>query len=229
MYDRSGDGWLAPGSSPDNKEGSREDVEVLAPEGAGAPASSSLRTARSWLQALTVSGSTITKGTVASDHDFTDNPDIGAQRFRSRVRSHQPRRLGFPRTIRGSAARRYFRRHSAHGLRDPEGAAINPRHRRALGDRSRTSESGSDRDRHPHTVGTKNYGWPGRLLRARVQYDFQRTDGRKNDSTRRERSHVHARRGRSGLFLGARYRRLPGMLFYTGDKFPAWKGNLFIG
>ena len=60
-----------------------------------------------------------------------------------------------------------------------------------------------------------------------VQYDFQRTDGRKN---------VPVGNGRTSM-PGVEepvYFWVPdiapsGMLFYMGDRFPAWKGNLFVG
>jgi glucose/arabinose dehydrogenase len=71
----------------------------------------------------------------------------------------------------------------------------------------------------------RNYGWPD--VSYGTQYDFQRTDGRKNVPV-----------GNGGTSMkGVEepvYFWYPdiapsGMMFYTGDRFPDWKNNLFVG
>jgi glucose/arabinose dehydrogenase len=70
-----------------------------------------------------------------------------------------------------------------------------------------------------------NYGWPD--VSYGTQYDFQRTDGRKN---------VPVGNGKSSMpgvdepiYFWDPDIAPSGMMFYTGDRFPDWKGNLFVG
>jgi len=71
----------------------------------------------------------------------------------------------------------------------------------------------------------KDYGWPD--VSYGRQYDARQTDGRKN---------VPVGSGKTAM-PGVEqpiYYWVPsiapsGMMFYTGDMFPEWKGNLFIG
>ena len=109
----------------------------------------------------------------------------------------------------------------AHGLRDPEGAAINP----ATGQLWVTDHGPQGGDEIDIVRPGLNYGWPD--VSYGVQYDFQRTDGRKN---------VPVGNGRTSMpgVEEPAYFWVPdiapsGMLFYTGDLFPQWKGNLFVG
>src|SRR5262249_6757200 len=71
----------------------------------------------------------------------------------------------------------------------------------------------------------RDYGWPD--VSYGVQYDVRRTDGRKN---------VPVGNGATSMkgIEEPVYFWVPdiapsGMLFYTGNLFPEWKGNLFIG
>ena len=68
-----------------------------------------------------------------------------------------------------------------------------------------------------------NYGWPV------ISYD--RSVRRRRD--RRHRSELAAAVGSRGWnsrsSCGRHRLRCPGMAFYTGDRFPQWKGNIFIG
>jgi aldose sugar dehydrogenase len=102
----------------------------------------------------------------------------------------------------------------AFGMRDPEGAAINPQtgelweveHGPAGGDELNIIRSGRD------------YGWPV------ISYGLQYTTGKKVGS---------GRSAQSGMEQ-PRYYWFPdvapsGMMFYTGERFPEWKGNLFVG
>jgi glucose/arabinose dehydrogenase len=109
----------------------------------------------------------------------------------------------------------------AFGLKDPEGAAIHPvtgdlwvvDHGPQGGDEINIVRAGSD------------FGWPD--VTYGRQYDARQTDGRKN---------VKVGTGNTSM-KGVEepiYYWVPsigpsGMTFYTGDQFPEWKGNLFIG
>ena len=71
----------------------------------------------------------------------------------------------------------------------------------------------------------KDYGWPD--VSYGTQYDARQADGRKN---------VPVGNGRTSMpgVEEPRYYWVPsiapsGMMFYTGDLFPRWKGNLFVG
>ena len=153
------------------------------------------------------------------EHDFTDNPDIG-RNFSGRVlRINRDGSIpkDNPWLSRATVAAETF----AHGLRDPEGAAINP----ATGELWVTDHGPQGGDEIDIVRAGKNYGWPD--VSYGVQYDFQRTDGRKN---------VPVGNGKTSM-PGVEepvYFWLPdiapsGMMFYTGDRFPEWKGNLFVG
>jgi aldose sugar dehydrogenase len=153
------------------------------------------------------------------EHDFTDNPDIG-RNFSGRVlRINRDGSIpkDNPWLSRATVAPETF----AHGLRDPEGAAINP----TTGELWVTDHGPQGGDEIDIVRAGKNYGWPD--VSYGVQYDFQRTDGRKNVPV-----------GNGGTSMPGveepAYFWVPdiapsGMLFYTGDKFPDWKGNVFVG
>lgn len=153
------------------------------------------------------------------EHDFTDNPDIG-RNFSGRVlRINRDGSIPKDNPWLGRAT--VLPETFAHGLRDPEGAAINP----ATGELWVTDHGPQGGDEIDIIRPGKNYGWPD--VSYGVQYDFQRTDGRKN---------VPVGNGHTSMpgVEEPAYFWLPdiapsGMLFYTGDKFPEWKGNLFVG
>lgn len=153
------------------------------------------------------------------EHDFTDNPDIG-RNFSGRVlRINRDGSIpkDNPWLSRATVAAETF----AHGLRDPEGAAINP----ATGELWVTDHGPQGGDEIDIIRAGKNYGWPD--VSYGTQYDFQRTDGRKN---------VPVGNGKTSMpgVEEPAYFWFPdiapsGMMFYTGDRFPEWKGNLFVG
>ncbi|MBV9503867.1 MAG: PQQ-dependent sugar dehydrogenase [Acidobacteriia bacterium] len=153
------------------------------------------------------------------EHDFTENPDIG-RNFSGRVLRINPDGSipkDNPWLSRATVAAATF----AHGLRDPEGAAINP----ATGELWVTDHGPQGGDEINIIRAGKNYGWPD--VSYGTQYDFQRTDGRKN---------VPVGNGKTSMpgVEEPAYFWFPdiapsGMLFYTGDRFPEWKGNLFVG
>ena len=153
------------------------------------------------------------------EHDFTENPDI-RRNFSGRVlRINRDGSIPMdnPWLSRPTVPPATF----AHGLRDPEGAAINP----ATGELWVTDHGPQGGDEIDIVRAGKDYGWPD--VSYGVQYDAYRTDGRKNVPV-----------GNGGTSMkGVEepvYFWVPdiapsGMLFYTGDLFPEWKGNLFVG
>jgi len=153
------------------------------------------------------------------EHDFTAEPDI-RRNFSGTVR-----RVGRDGSIpkdnpwlsRATVPPTLY----AHGLRDPEGAVIHPEtgelwtidHGPQGGDEINIIRAGRD------------YGWPD--VSYGRQYDARRTDGGKNvkvGSGQTSRKDVE-----EPIYFWVPSIAPSGMAFYTGDKFPEWKGNLFIG
>jgi glucose/arabinose dehydrogenase len=153
------------------------------------------------------------------DHDFTDNPDI-RRNFSGRVL-----RINRDGTIppdnpwlgRATVARETF----AHGLRDPEGAALNP----PTGELWVVDHGPQGGDEINIVRAGKDYGWPD--VSYGRQYDARQTDGRKNVPV------GNGRQSMTGVEEPIYYWDPDigpsGMMFYTGDLFPEWKGNLFVG
>ena len=109
----------------------------------------------------------------------------------------------------------------AHGLKDPEGAAIHP----VTGELWVIDHGPQGGDEVNIIRAGKDYGWPD--VSYGRQYDARQADGRKN---------VPVGSGRTSLpgVEEPRYYWVPsiapsGMAFYTGNLFPAWQGNLFVG
>lgn len=109
----------------------------------------------------------------------------------------------------------------AHGLKDPEGAAIHPEtgalwvidHGPQGGDEVNIIKPGAD------------YGWPNYTYG--VQYDARQSDGRVN---------VPIGTGLNSapdieepIYYWVPSIAPSGMAFYNGDLFPQWQGNLFVG
>jgi len=151
--------------------------------------------------------------------DFLDEPDI-PRNFSGRVvRINKDGSIPAdnPWLHRATVSRETY----AHGLKDPEGGAIHPEtgelwvvdHGPQGGDEINIIKPGAD------------YGWPN--YSYGVQYDARQPDGRKNVPVGTGRTHGPG-------MTEPRYFWVPsiapgGMAFYTGDNFPAWKGNLFVG
>ena len=153
------------------------------------------------------------------DHDFTDNPDI-RRNFSGRVIRINPDGtipMNNPWLSRATVARETF----AHGFKDPEGAAIHPQ----TGELWLVDHGPQGGDEVNIVRAGKDYGWPD--VSYGVQYDARQQDGRKN---------VPVGNGRTSM-PGVEepiYYWVPsiapsGMAFYTGERFPEWQGNLFIG
>ncbi|HEX5048205.1 MAG TPA: PQQ-dependent sugar dehydrogenase [Gammaproteobacteria bacterium] len=150
---------------------------------------------------------------------FTDNPDV-RRNFTGRVI-----RINSDGTIpkdnpwlgRATVARETY----AHGLKDPEGAALNP----ATGELWITDHGPQGGDEIDIVRPGHDYGWPE--VSYGVQYDARQADGRKN---------VAVGSGKTSepgvdepIYFWVPSIAPSGMAFYTGDLFPEWKGNLFVG
>ena len=153
------------------------------------------------------------------DHDFTDNPDV-RRNFTGRVirlRADGRIPVDNPWLDRATVSRETF----AHGFKDPEGAAIHPEtgelwlidHGPQGGDEVNIVRPGRD------------YGWPN--VSYGVQYDARQADGRKNVAVGNGRTSMPG--VEEPIYYWVPSIAPSGMAFYTGDLFPEWRGNLFIG
>jgi aldose sugar dehydrogenase len=153
------------------------------------------------------------------EHPFLDNPDE-RRNFTGRV-MHINRDGSIPRNNPWLGRSTVLAETWAHGFKDPEGLAIHPQtgelwivdHGPQGGDEINIVRPGRD------------YGWPN--VTYGKQYDDRQADGRKN---------VFVGTGLTSMegVEEPRYYFVPsiapsGMMFYTGNLFPAWKGNLFVG
>ena len=153
------------------------------------------------------------------EHDFTDNPDI-RRNFTGRVI-----RINSDGTIpgdnpwlgRATVSRETF----AHGFKDPEGAALHPEtgelwlidHGPQGGDEINIVRAGRD------------YGWPD--VSYGVQYDARQEDGRTNVPVGNGRTSMPG--VEEPIYFWVPSIAPSGMAFYSGDLFPEWQGNLFVG
>ena len=153
------------------------------------------------------------------DHDFTDNPDV-RRNFSGRViRLNRDGSIpkDNPWLNRATVEAVTF----AHGLKDPEGAALHPQ----TGELWVIDHGPQGGDEINIVRGGKDYGWPD--VSYGKQYDARQADGRKN---------VPVGSGKAAMpgVEQPLYYWVPsiapsGMMFYTGDLFPEWKGNLLVG
>jgi glucose/arabinose dehydrogenase len=150
---------------------------------------------------------------------FTDNPDI-RRNFTGRVIRIKPDGSippGNPWLDRATVLPETF----AHGFKDPEGAALHPE----TGELWLVDHGPQGGDEINIVRAGRDYGWPE--VSYGVQYDARQLDGRKNvplGKGERHRADVE-----EPVYYWVPSIAPSGMLFYTGDLFPAWKGNLFIG
>jgi glucose/arabinose dehydrogenase len=153
------------------------------------------------------------------DHDFTDNPDI-RRNFTGRViRINRDGSIPKDNPWLGRAT--VLRETFAHGLKDPEGAALNPQ----TGELWAIDHGPQGGDEINIVRGGRDYGWPD--VTYGTQYDARQPDGRKNVPVAKgltARADVE-----QPIYFWVPSIAPSGMMFYTGDLFPAWKGNLFIG
>jgi glucose/arabinose dehydrogenase len=153
------------------------------------------------------------------EHDFTDNPDI-RRNFSGRV-LRIARDGSIPKDNpwlgRATVAPETF----AHGLRDPEGAAIHP----GTGDLWVTDHGPQGGDEINIIRAGRDYGWPD--VSYGRQYDARRSDGAKNVKVG---NGATAMKGvEEPIYYWVPSIAPSGMTFYSGSAFPEWQGNLFIG
>jgi glucose/arabinose dehydrogenase len=165
---------------------------------------------RFWLYASKLDG---------MEHPFLDNPDE-RRNFTGRV-MHINKDGSIPRDNPWLGRSTVLAETWAYGFKDPEGLAINP----ASGELWILDHGPQGGDEIDIVKPGRDYGWPN--VSYGKQYDARQADGRKN---------VHVGTGLTSMegVEEPRYFWLPsiapsGMMFYTGDLFPAWKGNLFVG
>jgi aldose sugar dehydrogenase len=153
------------------------------------------------------------------DHDFTDNPDV-RRNFTGRViRINRDGSIPKDNPWLGRAT--VLRETFAHGLKDPEGAALHPQ----TGELWSIDHGPQGGDEINIVRGGRDYGWPD--VTYGTQYDARQPDGRKNVPVAKgltARADVE-----QPVYFWVPSIAPSGMMFYTGDLFTAWKGNLFIG
>ena len=152
-------------------------------------------------------------------HDFTDNPDIRRNFTGRAIRINRDGSIpkDNPWLTRATVPRETY----AHGFKDPEGAAIHPQTRELWavdhgpqgGDEINIVRPGRD------------YGWPD--VSYGKQYDARQSDGRKNVSVGNGATSMKG--VEQPVYYWFPSIAPSGMMFYTGDLFPDWKGNLFVG
>jgi len=152
-------------------------------------------------------------------NDFSDNPDV-RRNFSGRVlRINRDGSIpkDNPWLSRATVPPDTF----AHGFKDPEGAALHP----DTGELWLVDHGPQGGDEINIVRGGRDYGWPA--VSYGRQYDARQADGRKN---------VPVGNGRTSMpgIEEPVYYWVPsiapsGMMFYSGDLFPEWKGNLFVG
>jgi aldose sugar dehydrogenase len=153
------------------------------------------------------------------EHDFTDNPDI-RRNFSGRV-IRINRDGSIPKDNPWLSRATVLPETFAHGLRDPEGAAIHP----VTGELWATDHGPQGGDEINIIRAGRDYGWPD--ISWGTQYDARRTDGRKNVPVG---NGLHSMKGvEEPVYFWVPSIAPSGMMFYTGDLFPEWKGNLFVG
>jgi glucose/arabinose dehydrogenase len=153
------------------------------------------------------------------EHDFADDPDV-RRNFSGRViRINKDGSIpkDNPWLSRATVDAQTY----AHGFKDQEGAAMNP----ATGELWTVDHGPQGGDEVNIVRAGKDYGWPN--VSYGTQYDARQADGRKL---------VRVGNGKQSM-PGVEepiYYWYPsiapsGMMFYTADLVPQWKGNLFVG
>jgi aldose sugar dehydrogenase len=153
------------------------------------------------------------------EHDFTDNPDIRRNYSGRVIRINRDGSLPKDNPWLGRAT--VLPETFAHGLRDPEGAAINP----ATGELWVTDHGPQGGDEINIVRAGRDYGWPD--VSYGRQYDARQTGGRKNVPVG---GGATSREGvEQPVYFWVPSIAPSGMMFYSGNLFPEWNGNLFVG
>lgn len=153
------------------------------------------------------------------DRVFTDNPDV-RRNFSGRViRINRDGSIpkDNPWLGRATVPADTF----AHGFKDPEGAALHPQ----TGELWTVDHGPQGGDEINIVRGGRDYGWPD--VSYGTQYDARQADGRTNVKVG---TGATAMEGvEQPVYFWVPSIAPSGMLFYTGNLFPAWNGNLFVG
>jgi glucose/arabinose dehydrogenase len=153
------------------------------------------------------------------EHDFTDEPDIRRNYSGRVIRINRDGTIpkDNPWLSRPTVPRELY----AHGFRDPEGAAVNP----ATGELWTIEHGPQGGDELNVVRPGRDYGWPD--VSYGVQYDARREDGRKNVPVG---NGLHSMPGvQEPIYFWVPSIAPSGLAFYTGNLFPQWQGNLFVG
>jgi aldose sugar dehydrogenase len=112
------------------------------------------------------------------------------------------------------------------GHRNPQGAALHP----STGELWTNEHGPQGGDEVNRTLAGKNYGWPTISYGQEYGTTTQVGEGSAKDGLEQPASVWETRDGSPYAGSGAKASMAPsGMLFYTGDKFPEWRGNAFVG
>jgi glucose/arabinose dehydrogenase len=153
------------------------------------------------------------------ERDFTDNPDIRRNYSGRIIRINRDGTLPKDNPWLGRAT--VLGETYAHGFKDSEGGAINP----ATGELWVIDHGPQGGDEINIVRAGRDYGWPD--ISYGRQYDARQTDGRKNVPVGRG---ATSREGvEQPVYFWVPSIAPSGMLFYTGNLFPEWNGNLFVG
>ena len=109
----------------------------------------------------------------------------------------------------------------AHGFKDSEGGAIHPQ----TGELWVIDHGPQGGDEIDIVRAGRDYGWPE--VSYGRQYDARQADGRKNVPVGKGKTSMEGIE--EPIYFWVPSIAPSGMMFYTGDLFPEWKGNLFIG
>jgi glucose/arabinose dehydrogenase len=153
------------------------------------------------------------------DHDFSDNPDI-RRNFSGRI-IRINRDGSIPKDNPWLSRATVLPETFAHGFKDPEGAAIHPQ----TGELWAIDHGPQGGDEINIIRAGKDYGWPD--VSYGKQYDARQSDGRKNVAVGNGATSMKG--VEEPIYYWVPSIAPSGMMFYTGDLFPEWKGNLFIG
>jgi glucose/arabinose dehydrogenase len=118
---------------------------------------------------------------------------------------------------RATVARETF----AHGFKDPEGAAIHPQ----TGELWLVDHGPQGGDEINIVRAGRDYGWPE--VSYGVQYDARQADGRTNVAVGTGATSMPG--VEEPIYFWVPSIAPSGMAFYTGNLFPEWRGNLFVG
>jgi glucose/arabinose dehydrogenase len=109
----------------------------------------------------------------------------------------------------------------AHGFKDPEGSVLHP----TTGELWTVDHGPQGGDEINIVRPGRDYGWPD--VTYGVQYDARQADGRKN--VRVGNAQTSRKDIEEPIYYWVPSIAPSGMMFYTGNRFPEWQGNLFVG